>query len=219
MARVNVAARKFICFLLMLICFSPLVGCIGLVANLLNVVGGGLVPAAFAGLRDRKVAVVCVSNSQLFGPTNTSAEVSVRINRLLKNKVKHIQLVSYQEVADWIDRNNWDMVDFRTIGEGVGADMVVAIDIDSLSIHEGKTMYKGRSDVHIVVYDIHSGHEVYAKSPPQIVYPVTGGVFDIPERRFRKQFLDILADRLARNFYAYDINEDYARDVEAMSAI
>lgn len=218
MALANVAARKLICFMLMLMCLTPSAGCVGLVANLLNAAGGGLVPAAYPGLREQKVAVVCVSNSD-FGPTSTSADLSLRMNRLLKAKIKGIQLVSHQEVADWIDRNNWDRVDFRAIGEGVGADLVVAIDIDSLSLHESKTMYKGRADVHVVVYDMQSGEEVFAKSPPQIVFPETAGVWptDISERQFRRQFMDVVADRVARNFYPYDINDDYARDAELLS--
>ena len=218
MAHANVAAGKFICVLLMLVFLTPLVGCLGLVAHLINAAGGGLVPAAFPGLRDQKVAVVCVSNSE-FGPTSTSPELSRRMNRLLKSNVKDIQLVSHQEVADWIDRHDWDRVDFRAIGEGVGADLVVAIDIDTLSLHENKTMYKGRADVHVVVYDMESGQEVFAKSPSQIVFPETAGIWptEISERQFRKQFLDVVADRIARNFYPYDINDDYAREAELLS--
>ena len=218
MAHANVAARKLIYSVLMLICLTPLVGCVGLVANLLNAAGGGLVPAAFPGLRDQKVAVVCVSNSE-FGPTSTSTELSLRMNRLLKSNVKGIQIVSHQEVADWIDRHNWDMVDFPAIGKGVGADLVVAIDIDTLSLHESKTMYKGRADVHVVVYDMESGHEVFAKSPSQIVYPDTVGIWptDISERQFRQQFLNVVADRIARNFYPYDIHDDFARDAKLLS--
>ena len=218
MAHANVAAGKFIGFVLVLICLTPLVGCIGLVANLLNAAGGGLVPAAFTGLRDQKVAVVCVSNSE-FGPTSTSTELSRRMNRLLKSHVKDIQLVSHQEVADWIDSHNWDMVDFRAIGEGVGAELVVAVDVDTLSLHESSTMYKGRADVHVVVYDMKSGREVFANSPSQIVFPKTAGIWptDISETQFRKQFLDVVADRIARNFYPFDINDDYARDAELLS--
>lgn len=219
MAFANVATSKLICFVLMLICLTPLVGCVGLVANLLNAAGAGLVPAAFAGLRDHHVAVVCVSHSEAFGPTPNAAELSQRVNRLLKKNVKNVQLVSHQEVADWIDRNDWDMVDFRAIGEGIGADRVVAIDIDMLSLHENKTMYKGRAEVHVVVYDIPSGEELFATSPPQIVFPETTGIWpsEVSEREFRRHFLNVIADRIARNFYPYDINSDYAREASVLS--
>ena len=220
MTRGNIAVRKFVCLTLMLACLAPTIGC-GLFANFLNVMGAGLVPPAFAGLKNKKVAVVCVSNSQLFGPTSTSAELSTRVNRLLGTKAKDVELIPNQRVEDWIDQNGWDMVDFFAIGRGVEADMVIAIDVESFSLHDGATMFKGRSDVHMVVYDMHSEQEVFAQSPPQIEFPTTAGVSatSTSEREFRRLFLDTVARRLARNFYAFDINEDVAGDVVTMSRI
>lgn len=221
MSDANVLARKVVCFVLMVACMAPMVGCVGLVANLLNVMGAGLMPAAFPELEEKKVAVVCVSNSDLFGPTSTSSDLSNRIARLLAAKVKEIEVVSNQEVEDWIDRNNWDMIDFVAVGRGVEADMVVAIDVDALSLYDGPTMFKGRAQCHLVVYDVASGREVFSKSPPQLEFPTLAGIpsTSISEREFRKKFLDSLADRLARNFYAFDINEDVAKDVETISRI
>lgn len=221
MTRGKIAVQKFVCLTLMLACLAPTVGCVGLFANFLNVMGAGLVPPAFPGLKDKKVAVVCVSNSQLFGPTSTSTELSTRINGLLASHVRGIELVSTQRVDEWIDQNGWNMVDFVEIGRGVEADMVIAIDVESFSLHDWATMFKGRSNVHMVVYDMHSGQEVFARSPPQIEFPTTAGVSatSTSEREFRRMFLDNIAQKLARNFYAFDINEDVARDVVTMSRI
>lgn len=211
--------RRTLCLILLLICLPPLSGCVGLLANFLNVVGAGLMPPAFDGLEEKKVAVVCVSNSELFGPTSTSTELGMRINRLLAAKVKDIEIISNQKVDDWIDRNGWDMIDFVSIGRGVEADMVVAVDVDTFSLQDGSTMYKGRSDVHVVVYDMQSGQQVFSNSPPQIEFPTTAGVpaVSTTEREFRKLFLDTVAGRIARNFYAFDVNEDVARDVSTLS--
>lgn len=209
--------RKLLTFLLVVACFIPAVGC-GLVANVLNAMGAGLMPAAFGGLEEKKVAVVCVSNSEMFGPASHSDELANRINRLLAGKVKKIEMVPNQKVNDWIDLNGWDMIDFISIGRGVEADMVVAVDVDSLSLHDGPTMFKGRADVHIVVYDMITGNEVFAKSPPLIEFPVTAGIpsTSTTEREFRKLFLNNLASRIARHFYAFDINEDVASDVDTL---
>ena len=202
MTHVHFTVRKLICLVLMLVCLAPTIGCVGLFANFLNVVGAGLMPPAYEGLEGKKVAVVCVSNSQLFGPTSTSSELTNRINRLLAAKVKDIQLVPTQDVEEWIDENGWDMVDFMTIGRGVEAEVVIAIDVVKLSLHDGMTMFKGRADVQMVVYDMHSGQELFVRSPPQI-----------------ELFLDRVASRLARNFYAFDMNDDVASDVVTMSKI
>ena len=221
MAYAHIAARKLICLLLLLVCFAPMVGCAGLFANLLNVVGAGLMPAAFAGLEEQKVAVVCVSNSELFGPTSTSADLGIRISRMLTANVKEIELIPHQRIEQWIDENGWDMIDFITIGRGVEADLVVAVDVDSFSLHDGATMFKGRADVHVVVYDMQTGQEVFSISPPQIEFPTTAGVpaTSTSEKEFRKMFLDSLAGRIARNFYAFDINDDIAVDVVTMSRL
>ena len=217
----NKSMRNAFWLFLGVICLSSSTGCIGLLANFLNVVGAGLMPPAFAGLEEKKVAVVCVSNSELFGPTSTSTELAVRINRLLAAKVKDIEIVSNQRTDDWIDQNGWDMIDFVSIGRGVEADIVVAVDVDSFSVRDGSTMYKGRADVHVVVYDMQTGQQIFAKSPPQIEFPTTAGVpaVSTSERDFRKLFLDTVASRIARNFYAFDINEDVARDVATLSRI
>lgn len=221
MSDASVLARKVVCFVLLVACLAPMVGCVGLVANLLNVMGAGLMPAAFPELEGKKVAVVCVSNSDLFGPTSTSTDLSTRISRLLSRKVKDIQVIPNQDIEDWMDRSNWNMVDFVEIGKGVEAEMVVAVDVDALSLYDGPTMFKGRAQVHLVVYDVVSGQEVYAKSPPQIEFPSMAGIpsTSISEREFRKRFLDSVADRLARNFYAFDINEDVAKDAETISRL
>ncbi len=215
------ASRRFVFSILIIACILPTAGCIGMVANLLNVVGAGLMPAAFAGLEEKKVAVVCVSNSELFGPTSTSSDIGLRVSKLLAKKVKKVEVVSQQKVDDWIDLNGWDMVDFIAIGRGVEADMVVAIDIDAMSLHDGPTMYKGRSIVHIVVYDMITGEEVFSRSPPEVEFPMTAGVpsTSTSEREFRKLFMDNLAGRIARHFYAFDINEDVAGDVETLSRL
>lgn len=214
------AARSLRFTLILLLLAVATTGC-GLVANVLNVMGAGLMPAAYSGLEDQKVAVICVSNSELFGPTSTSSDLATRINAMLANRVKHIQVIPSQKINDWIDMHDWDMVDFVSIGRGVEADRVVAIDVDALSLYDGATMFKGRALVHVVVYDMESGSPVFSKSPPEIEFPITAGIpsTSISEREFRKMFLDSLANRIARNFFAFDMNEDVARDVTTLSRI
>ncbi len=196
MDRIEIVARKYVCFALMLALFVPLVGCVGMIANLMHVAGVDMVPAAFPGLAEHRVAVVCVSNSDFFGPTSTASELGRRITRLLGSKVSKIEVIEQQQIEDWIDQNNWDSVDFRAIGKGVDAQMVVAVDVHSFSLHEGKTMYKGRADVEVVVYDMtQGGKAVFSQSPKQVQYPNSGGVYttEISERQFRQRFLDFVA--------------------------
>ena len=116
----------------------PTTGCVGLVANLLNVAQGNLIPAKFEGLEEHRVAVVCVSNSESFGPTTASVALARDVGKMLQQNVRKIQLIDPQTVADWIDKHGWDYLDYVALGKGVNAEMLVAIDLDSFSLHEGR---------------------------------------------------------------------------------
>lgn len=190
-------------------------GCVGLVANLMHVGMGNLVQPQFADLVGRRVAVVCVSSSSSFGPTTAAEEIAKRVQKYLKEHVPDIKLTSQQEVADWMDRHDWNFIDYREVGEGVAADMLVAIEIKSYSLHEGPTLYKGRADVRVAVHDMAlDGEVVYEQSPPQIQYPVNSEhhTADVSEEEFSRIFADVVANRVARQFYAYEVAEDFGRD-------
>ncbi|MCP4193226.1 MAG: hypothetical protein GY768_21655 [Planctomycetaceae bacterium] len=191
-------------------------GCVGLLANLMHAANGNLAPAAYAGLEGKRVAVVCVSNSEMFGPTEASMDLAKRVGVLINQNVDEINLVSPQEIANWIDRNDWDHLDYTEVGRGITADMVVAVDLDSFSLHDGKTLYKGRADLKVVVYDMNQGgKKVFTATPPQIQFPSNSGYHttDISEAEFSQQFVTLVARRVARNFYAFDVAEDFAADV------
>ena len=190
-------------------------GC-GLLANFINAAGGGLIPPAYDGLKEQRVAVVCISSAQ-FGPPTISNELSRRVARNLKANVNKIELIDPLRVEDWIDRNGWDYIDHKTLGRGVEADMLVVIDLDSFNYRQGGTLYQGQADIRAVVYDMASGDQVFAYTPPQIRFPTTA----IPstgtnELQFRRQFLDIVGERISRNFYPYDAQQDFARDASVM---
>lgn len=190
-------------------------GCVGTLANLIHVAHGNLVPANFEGLEEKKIAVVCVANSEAFGPSTASVHLARMVGELIKANVKKSEVVDPQKIADWIDRNDWDYMDYPEVGKAVGADMVVAIDLDTFSLNDGKTLYRGRADIKVVVYDMtDGGREVFAYSPTQVTFPETSGYHatETTEEVFRRQFVAILASRIARQFYSYDAQEDFAND-------
>lgn len=194
-------------------------GCVGLVANLLHVGMGNRVPALFGGLKQRKVAVVCLSSSSSFGTTTAAARVAKSLEQNLGRHVKDIEIIDQQAIDDWRDRNEWNQIDYIELGRGVGADMVVAVDLGTFSLHDGPTLFRGRCDAQITVYDLlDEGKIVYDSRPPQIQYPVNVGqhVADISEREFRTKFISVVANELGHHFYAYDLIENYGRDAEML---
>jgi hypothetical protein len=195
-------------------------GCVGLLSNLLY--PGHIIPAAYNGLKEQKVAVVCVSADSFQSPYSTSTLLARKIHGLLQRKVKDIQLVDEDKVADWIDNHDWDQVDYgyRRIGEGVGADKVVAVELSSYSLHEGGTMYKGRCTVDVAVYDMtEGGKKILVLDSLPVVYPANGGESTTTQspRQFRDSFLNVVAHEVAKNFYRHDLKEDMALDATVIA--
>lgn len=190
-------------------------GCVGLLSTMRWLGGDNLAPAEYADLKDKRVAVICVSEDSSYGTGSESLLLSREVSSILQKNVKNIQLVRADEIADWIDRKGWDEIDYREIGRGVKAERVVAIGLAGFSIREGASLYKGRADITVSVYDMSAGgHEVFRKSIPEFSFPATGPypVGDLSEVQFRRAFLKTLSQHVARHFYAYDVAEDFSRD-------
>jgi hypothetical protein len=186
-----------------------------MIANLLYAATGEKIPARFDGLAERRVAVVCVESQGGYGSSIVAQQLNEGISTLLAKNVPEIEIIESQKVSDWIDQHDWDYFDFQAVGKGVGAESVVAVNIDSFSLHEGATMYKGRANVSMAVYDmLQGGKQVYQATPPQIQYPVNAGYHaaEMEEKDFRKYFLATLSHQISRHFYQYDAIENFAQD-------
>lgn len=193
----------------------PVSGCVGLMAQMLYWSGSGQAKAAFDGLEKKRVAVICVSDSSSFGLGTDSLQLARTVAGILKENVKDIKVVRPDEIADWIDRHDWNEVDFVEVGRGVSADMVVAVELKSFSLYEGQTLYRGRANVKARVLDIKAGgHEVFSRKLDEITFPSSGGysTTDSTEAKFRAAFLQILADQISRLFYDHDMWDDYSSD-------
>jgi hypothetical protein len=196
----------------------PLGGC-AIVNHLMYVVHGATVPAEFAGLVDKRVAVVCISANDDYGPDSTTVLLSREVERLLQERVKKIRLVRHQEVANWIDRNDWQH-DYLEIGRGVKADLVVAVDLGRFSLYEGSTLFKGHADVQVSVYDMSKeGASVFSTTLYDYSFPSKGAqsITDVSEAAFKRAFIKMLAQHVARSFYEYDIQENVASDPAALA--
>jgi len=186
-------------------------GC-GLLQHVAYVAGGSMIPPQFKGLEDSRVAVVCVSDATSYGSGTESERLARGVAKILQEKVPDIEIVSWSEIADWIDRKGWDEIDYREVGRGVKADRVVAVDLSGFRLHEGASLFKGRADVTITVFDMTAGgKEVFQKELVDFGFPTNGPYHaaEISESRFSKLFLTVLAREIAKNFHEYDIVEDF----------
>jgi hypothetical protein len=190
-------------------------GCNMLLLQLGMLSGGGLVPPEYDGLAGQRVAVICVSDNSTYGVGIESDLLARGVAKTLGERVKKIDVVRQDQVDDWIDKNDWNEVDYRDVGKGVKADKVVAIDLAGFRLHEGQTLYRGRASVTVKVFDMKDGgKEVFRRKLPEITFPVNGVYHsgETSEERFRRAFLQVIAAQAARYFFEHDMAENFGRD-------
>jgi hypothetical protein len=202
---------------LMLLMFAvavlvPSAGCVGLTSHLLYWLKGNKIDAQCTALENKRVAVVCVTGSR--GPAEEGAALERAVTMLLEKHVKKVKMVRPEQVADWRDQNNWDEIDYKSIGRGVKAEMVVAIDLSSFSTDQNATLLQGKATVKTTVYDMDDdGKLIFRDGPKEFVFPQNGGYHAVESApNFRRMYLAMLAQNVAKNFYAYDKVEDIAAD-------
>lgn len=188
-------------------------GC-GFMAQMMYWTRGNPVDAKFRGLEGKKVAVICFDPNSA-GAAGDADAVAKKVASLLAMNVKKINVVPHQKVLDWIDEQPGNVMDFQDVGRGVKADMVVGIDLDNFSTHDGKTLLQGRARYCARVYDLHKGGDnlVYQTQMTDLKYPESGPrpITD-NEGQFRQIFIEILARKIAKDFYVYDKLEDFSLD-------
>ena len=189
-------------------------GCLGLVANLAHAVGADKIPAEYEGLKGSKVAVVTVTDSSQYSDDTSARILSRKVGEIITREIKQVRLVREDQVEQWRDTNGWDAVDFLSVGRGVEAEKVIGIELTGLRLRDGATLYRGRANVMISVIDVKSGDIVYQRDLEEFTYPVNAGQYtsETTESRFRKLYLKMLAQKIARIFYPYDLSETFALD-------
>jgi hypothetical protein len=218
-SRAGLIALNRVCGLLLTIAaLVSTAGCPALLATGMYVwEGGNMTPAECQALDGKRVVVMCrPPASNEYRHAGASRAVSERVSQLLVEHVKNIDVVNPREVDNWVDESDWG--DFRELAESVHADMVVHIELDNFELYKGKTLYQGQADVNVSVYDMRQHSKlVWSSRLGDVLYPVNSGIpaQDKPPQQFEREFVDVVADRVASNFYRHDPNESFAIDAKA----
>jgi len=208
--------------MVLLVAVLPNFGCRSALATAMYLVKGTDVEPDFKGLKEKKVAVVCRPLVSLqYRNANAGRNLAKQITLLLQEKVPKIKTIDQRKVNNWTDENMWQ--EYAEVGQAVGADMVVGIDLESFSIFQGQTLYQGKANATIRVFDcatetaLEDG-PIFEKIIPQSVYPPNSAVptSDRTEPEFRREFIHVLADQIARHFYAHDPHADMTLDTTAL---
>jgi hypothetical protein len=193
-------------------------GCGAILATGMYVIqGGNMVPPEFDGLDGERVVVVCrPPSSNEYRHAGASRAVSQKVSELLVDHVKNADVVNPREVDDWLDESDWS--DFKKLAEAVHADKVVYIEMNDFDLFKGKTLYQGRADVSVTIYDMkNNGKLAWDRHLGEILYPTNSGIpaQDKPEQQFEREFVSIVATRVAEHFYKHDANSEFAIDALA----
>jgi len=194
-------------------------GCRTMLTTAAYLIKGTNVDAEYEGLKEKRVVVVCRPVADLtFRSPTVDRDLAKEVGRLLAQNVKKIQVVPQKEVSEWTDEHLW--TDYLEVGEALGADMVVGIDLYDFNLLLDQTLYQGRASTAVRVFDCHAGGDpVFERELPQIVYPPNVGVPTSErssEGAFQREYIRVLADQIGRYFYPHDPYADYAMDAKAM---
>jgi hypothetical protein len=90
--------------------------------------------------------------------------------------------------------------------------------MNEFELYKGKTLYQGQADVSVTIYDMnHKSRLAWDRHLGEILYPNNSGIpaQDKPVQQFEREFVDIVATRIAENFYKHDANSAFAVDALA----
>jgi hypothetical protein len=204
----------------LMIAALPAIGCQSALFTAMYLFKGMDVDPDFKELKGKKVAVVCRPMASLtYSNANVGRELAQQITLLLQEQVPKIKTVDQKKIAKWTDENTWE--EYTEVGKAMKADMVVAVDLESFGIYQGQTLYQGKANATIRVFDCTKtgrGKVVFHKSIPQAVYPPNAPIpaSDRTEPEFRREFVLVLANQIARHFYSHDPHADLGQDAAAL---
>lgn len=208
--------RKILAFCL---CVLPCLGFVGCsaFATAMWITGASDVKPEYDGFKDKKVAVVARPVVALtYRDAHVDKELARRVQLILTNRVRKAQWIDQQKVEKWLDEHEWET--FPEVGKGVGADLVIGVEIEDFRLYKGQTVYQGAATLRVAVYDCATNQKVYEKTLGNINYPPNSVVptSEVPESVFRREFVSVLAEAVARLFHSYDPHEFWALDTRTL---
>lgn len=179
--------------------------------------GGNVVPAECTALEEKRVVVVCrPPASSDFSNAGASRQLNRSISMLLKQNVKKIDMVDPREVDTWLDESHTG--DYIDLGRAVKADIVLVVDMEQFDLYKGKTLYQGNAIVSLLVHDMQAGGElIWDRQMGQVAFPHNAPIpaADKPQAQFQREFIGVLANRIAVHFYKHDPSMNFASDALA----
>lgn len=153
-------------------------------------------------LEGARVAIVCLAGPTVVIESSRRQELEDELSMSFAVNVKRIEMIPNNAVRKWRTENRWDEVDFIPLGQGLGADKVVEVELFSYDVTEKTGAIGGTASVKTVVYDLTDhGRIAYRNGPSDITHEVRPP----PDRvHFERAFVQHIVRTVAQEFYVLD---------------
>ncbi len=168
-------------------------------------------------LENKRVAIVVGGEKGLSNDATSMLLTRYLEERLGKN-VEGIKIIPKEKVDKWLSESGREEPDYEAIGKGVEADYVLAVTLANMSLRNGQTLFKGKADISVALYDIANGTIAYRKAMPEFEFPKMDGpsIVDTNEGKFKVAFLTIVSEHIGVLFYPYNPNDLAVQDPISM---
>jgi hypothetical protein len=173
--------------------------------------------------KEKEVKVVVLTSSHvesrpelLRSDSELNLLLSRHMERGFKTNKDNIKVVPANKVEKFKNEHpNWKRTRPEEIGRHFGADYVIDLEINELSLYEagsGNQLFRGKCDVSVVVVQVNRPEEPYYQDTYRGLYPKTRGPIaaeDSSLPQFRQAFLNQAAKELSWWFTAHPTSDDF----------
>ncbi len=193
------------------------VGCAAVASNLLHAIYGHDQPPEYAGLKKQRIAILAANEQGIMRDSVTHG-IAGTVRMAMAGKLKKASFVTDEEMNRWlIDvTDRYDAV--RNVGKGVNADVVIMVKISNMKLMDGKTMYRGVSDVDVELYDVEQDKTMFTKSLPAYTYPQAAAISttEMDIEKFQKLYVMTVGERVSRYFVSHPMGSGIAEDAKIL---
>jgi hypothetical protein len=155
-------------------------------------------------------------------PRDLSERLARQLHELCAANKENILIVAPRKIEEYKSKHSdWATTSPAEIGKEFNADYVINLEINSISMMEKggfSDLYRGRVEMSITLVDVHHADHTPERAELTDVYPDESRPIpttEYPIQRFRGDFLDRLAKRVAWHFAAHPRGQSHQQDPKA----
>jgi hypothetical protein len=169
---------------------------------------------------DAKVLLVAHAALTSADFVNVERELTRQLGRQLqdyyKQRKEKVTIVAPRQVERYqVEHPDWKE-SLEDMGKHFSADYVVYLEINSMSLYEhgSNTLYRGRAEINVSVFNMHEPDEDPISRDLEFAYPSNPIPVDNSTQptTFRQAFLVDLGKKLARCFTPFPFSEGFAQE-------